>query len=147
MDQLLMTQKERDRLVALKEAQKRLITRKETAVEMGVIEWHVTRLLRSLQKHGGRAVFRGSRNRSSKWKVASEAWVQARATLSKHTCQGFGLTQAAGYFAKKHHFAVRRQILRGWTAEAKPRQIPGKRRTMLPQNRTVLFCRDQEIST
>ena len=35
-DQLLMTQKERDRLVALKKATKKLITQKQAAAEIGV---------------------------------------------------------------------------------------------------------------
>ena len=40
-----MTQAERDRLVALKRAKKKLITQKQAADEMGITERHVRRLL------------------------------------------------------------------------------------------------------
>src|ERR1019366_109441 len=48
--QLLMTQAERDRLVALKKAKKKLITQKEAAEELGITERHVRRLLRELKR-------------------------------------------------------------------------------------------------
>ena len=47
--QLLMTQAERDRLVALKKAKKKLITQKQAAQEIGVTERQVRRLLRKLR--------------------------------------------------------------------------------------------------
>lgn len=40
-----MKQAERDRLVALKKAKKKLITQKEAAKELGITERHVRRLL------------------------------------------------------------------------------------------------------
>ena len=46
---LLMTQAERDRLVALKKAKKKLITQKQAAEEIGVTERQVRRLLRKLR--------------------------------------------------------------------------------------------------
>ena len=49
-DQLRMTQKERDRLVALKKAKKRLITQKQAAAEIGVSERQVRRLLHKLRR-------------------------------------------------------------------------------------------------
>jgi predicted transcriptional regulator len=45
-----MTQAERDRLVALRKAKKKLITQQEAAQELGVTERHVRRLLRELKK-------------------------------------------------------------------------------------------------
>ena len=54
-----MTQAERDRLVALKKAKKKLITQKEAAQELGITERHVRRLLRTeaarRQNRGARA--------------------------------------------------------------------------------------------
>jgi DNA-binding transcriptional regulator LsrR (DeoR family) len=44
-----MTQAERDRLVALKKAKKKLITQKQAAEEIGVTERQVRRLLRKLR--------------------------------------------------------------------------------------------------
>jgi DNA-binding transcriptional regulator LsrR (DeoR family) len=51
-----MTQAERDRLVALKKAKKKLITQKEAANELGVTERHVRRLLRRLHQRGDKAL-------------------------------------------------------------------------------------------
>jgi hypothetical protein len=48
--QLLMNQAERDWLVALKKTKKKLITHKEAALELGVTERRVRRLLRSLKR-------------------------------------------------------------------------------------------------
>ncbi len=45
-----MTQAERDRLVALKKAKKKLITQKQAAEELGITERHVRRLLRALKR-------------------------------------------------------------------------------------------------
>lgn len=47
-----MTQAERDRLVALKKAKKKLITQKQAAEELGITERHVRRLLRELKRRG-----------------------------------------------------------------------------------------------
>ena len=51
---LLMTQAERDRLVALKKAKKKLITQKLAAEELGITERHVRRLLRELKRRATR---------------------------------------------------------------------------------------------
>ena len=56
MDQgtLAMTQRDRDRLVVLKKAQKGLIRQREAAQELGVTERHVRRLLVKLREVGDR---------------------------------------------------------------------------------------------
>jgi len=46
--QLLLNQADRDRLVALKKAKKKLITQEEAAEELGITERHVRRLLKRL---------------------------------------------------------------------------------------------------
>src|SRR5262244_1891709 len=51
-----MTQAERDRLVALKKAEKKLITQKQVAEELGITERHVRRLLRELKRRGVQAL-------------------------------------------------------------------------------------------
>ena len=51
-----MKQSERDRLVALKKAKKKLITQKQAAEELGVTERHVRRMLRALKRRGDKAV-------------------------------------------------------------------------------------------
>ena len=54
-----MTQAERDRLVALKKAKKKLIPQKEAAEELGITERHVRRLLRELKRRGIRSWLTG----------------------------------------------------------------------------------------
>ena len=61
-----MTQAERDRLVALKKAKKKLITQKQAAEEIGVTERQVRRLLRKLRRKGDRAVIHELRGREFK---------------------------------------------------------------------------------
>ena len=51
-----MTQAERDRLVALKKAKKKVITQKQAAEEMGLTERQVRRLLHALKRRGDQAV-------------------------------------------------------------------------------------------
>ena len=51
--QLLMTQAERDRLVALQKAKQRPIAQRQVAEEIGVTERQVRRLLRQLRRKGG----------------------------------------------------------------------------------------------
>ena len=63
--QLLMTQAERDRLVALKKAKKKLITQKQAAEEIGMTERQVRRLLRKLRGQGDQAVIHALRGRES----------------------------------------------------------------------------------
>ena len=50
-----MNQADRDRLVALKKAKKKLITQKEAAEELGITERQVRRLLKRLKKGGDKA--------------------------------------------------------------------------------------------
>jgi len=64
-----MTQGERDRLVALKKAKKKLITQKEAAKELGITERQVRRLLRQLKRRGDKAVVHALRGESSNRKI------------------------------------------------------------------------------
>jgi hypothetical protein len=51
-----MTQAERDRLVALKKAKKKLITQKQAGEEPGITERHVRLLLRALKRRGDEVI-------------------------------------------------------------------------------------------
>src|SRR5437763_159879 len=70
--QLLMTQAERDRLVALKKAKKKLITQKQAAEELGITERHVRRLLRELNRRGDKVVAHGLRGLPSNRKINAD---------------------------------------------------------------------------
>src|SRR5213080_4611712 len=60
-----MNQADRDRLVALKKAKKKLITQKQAAEELGITERHVRRLLRELKRRGDKVVAHGLDKQSS----------------------------------------------------------------------------------
>jgi hypothetical protein len=73
--QLLMTQAERDRLVALKKATKKLIRQREAAEELGLSIRQVQRLLAGLKQRGNQAVVHvcGGERQTERWKTASSA--------------------------------------------------------------------------
>ena len=65
-----MTQADRDRLVTLKKAKKRLITQREAAEELGLSVRQVKRLLYALKKRGDKAVIHGLRGKPSNRRIA-----------------------------------------------------------------------------
>ena len=114
-----MTQAERDRLVALKKAKKKLITQKEAAEELGITERHVRRLLRQLKRRGDKAVAHALRGLPSNRKMSADTEQEAVSILSQAVYRGFGPTLAAEYLAKKHDIAVSRETMRQWMIRAK----------------------------
>ena len=113
-----MTQAERDRLVALKKAKKKLITQKQAAEEIGVTERQVRRLLRKLRRKGDQAVIHELRGRASNRKLSAEVERQALAVLSDPVYRGFGPTLAAEYLHKLHQITVSKETLRQWMTKA-----------------------------
>jgi transposase len=113
-----MTQAERDRLVALKKAKKKLITQKQAAEEIGVTERQVRRLLRKLRRKGDQAVIHELRGRASNRKLSAEVERQAVAVLSDPVYRGFGPTLAAEYLHKLHRITVSKETLRQWMTKA-----------------------------
>lgn len=113
-----MTQAERDRLVALKKAKKKLITQKQAAEEIGVTERQVRRLLRKLRRKGDKAVLHALRGRTSNRKLSLELEQRAMAILSDPVYRGFGPTLAAEYLANKHEIRVSKETLRQWMRKA-----------------------------
>jgi DNA-binding Lrp family transcriptional regulator len=113
-----MTQAERDRLVALKKAKKKLITQQQAAEEIGVTERQVRRLLRKLRRKGDRAVIHELRGRASNRKLPTELEQQAIAILSDPVYRGFGPTLAAEYLHQRHQLTVSKETVRQWMAKA-----------------------------
>jgi hypothetical protein len=64
-----MTQRDRDRLVALKKAKKGVITQRQAAEEIGQTERHVRRLLKQMKANGDRAIAHALRGRRSNRKL------------------------------------------------------------------------------
>src|SRR6516225_10625769 len=114
-----MTQAERDRLVALKKAKKKLITQKQAAEELGITERHVRRLLRELKQRGDKVVAHGLRGLPSNRKISEDTKEKAVAILSRPEYRGFGPTLASEYLVRKHDIVVSRETLRQWMVEAK----------------------------
>jgi transposase len=124
-----MTQAERDRLVALKKAKKKLITQKQAAEEIGVTERQVRRLLRKLRRKGDRAVIHELRGRASNRKLPAELEQRAMTALSDPVYRGFGPTLAAEYLHNRHQITVSKETVRQWMAKAELWQA-GRRRVV-----------------
>lgn len=114
-----MTQADRDRLVALKKAKKKLITQREAAEELGISVRHVKRLIYALKKHGDKAVVHGLRGRASNRKIEEKIEREAMKILSAPVYAGFGPTLAAEYLCKKHGIEASKETVRQWMMGAK----------------------------
>jgi transposase len=114
-----MTQADRDRLVTLKKAKKRLITQREAAEELGLSIRQVKRLLYALKKRGDKAVVHGLRGKPSNRKLEVNTKKEAVRILSAPVYQGFGPTLACEYLGKKHAIQVSKETVRQWMIEAK----------------------------
>src|SRR6202165_3589910 len=112
--QLLMTQADRDRLVTLKKAKKKLITQREAAEELGISVRQVKRLLYALKKRGDKAVIHGLRGKPSKGRIDEGVRKAAVRILSAPVYEGFGPTLAAEYLAKRHGIEASKETVRKW---------------------------------
>jgi len=79
---LMMTQADRDRLVTLKKAKKKLITQREAAEELKISVRQVKRLLYRMKKHGDKAVVHGLRGKPSNRKIDEKMAEEAVRILS-----------------------------------------------------------------
>jgi transposase len=114
-----MTQRDRDRLVALKKARKGLITQRQAAEEIGQSERHVRRLLQRLKSKGDRAVVHALRGRPSNRKLDEKTKQNALEILGREVYRGFGPTLAAEYLASHHDIHAGRETVRAWMIEGK----------------------------
>src|SRR5260370_34092426 len=117
--QLLMMQADRDRLVTLKKAKKKLITQREAAEELKLSVRQVKRLLRAFNKRGDKAVIHGLRGKPSKRKIAESVEQEAVKILSAPVYEGFGPTLAAEYLGKRHGIKASKETVRQWMMGAK----------------------------
>jgi transposase len=114
-----MTQRDRDRLVALKKARKGLITQREAAEEIGQSERHVRRLLNRLKGKGDAALVHTLRGRQSNHKLDEKTKQKALEILGRDVYRGFGPTLAAEYLASEHDIHAGRETVRTWMIEGK----------------------------
>jgi len=114
-----MTQADRDRLVALKKAKKRVITQREAAEELGLSVRHVKRLLFALKKHGDKAVVHGLRGKPSNRRIPEKTEREAVKILSAPVYAGFRPTLAAEYLRDEHGIEASKETVRQWMMRAK----------------------------
>lgn len=114
-----MTQADRDRLVALKKAKKKLITQCQAAEELGLSVRHVKRLIYALKKHGDKAVIHGLRGKPSNRRIEEKIEQKAVKILSAPVYQGFGPTLASEYLSKEHGIDASKETVRQWMKRAK----------------------------
>ena len=114
-----MTQADRDRLVALKKAKKKLITQREAAAELELSIRQVQRLLEALKERGDKAVIHGLHGMPSKRKIDERIEREAMKILSAPVYQGFGPTLAAEYLGQKHGIEASKETVRQWMMRAK----------------------------
>ena len=114
-----MTQADRDRLVTLKKAKKKLITQRAAAEELGLSTRQVKRLLYALKKRGDKAVIHGLRGKPSKRRIDEAIEREAVKILSADVYRGFGPTLAAEYLRKKHGIEASKETVRQWMIQGK----------------------------
>lgn len=107
-----MTQRDRDRLVVLKKAARRLITRRQAATELDISERQVRRLLTKLKKQGDKAVLHGLRGRRSNRRLSEVTREAVTRILAQQVYRGFGPTLASEYLARKHSIEIGGEAVR-----------------------------------
>lgn len=107
-----MTQREKDRLVVLKKAIKKLIKQSQAAKELGITTRQVRRLLRGLKEKGDKVVIHGLRERASHRKRSAADGERIVRILSQGIYRGFGPTLASEYLAKEHQVQIGREAVR-----------------------------------
>ena len=114
-----MTQADRDRLVTLKKAKKKLITQREAAEALCVSERQVRRQLRAQKKNGDKALVHALRGAPSKRRIDEKIEKEAVEILSAEVYRGFGPTLASEYLRKKHSIEASKETVRQWMMRAK----------------------------
>src|SRR5216684_31277 len=114
-----MTQADRDRLVTLRKAKKKLITQREAAAELELSVRQVKRLLYALKKRGDKAVVHGLRGRPSQRRIEASVEKEAVKILSAEVYRGFEPTLAAEYLHKRHGIEASKETVRQWMLRGK----------------------------
>ena len=106
-----MSQKDRDRLKVLHEAEKGYLTQKQAGAQLKLSERWVRKLLARLRQEGDGGILHRLRGRASKRRLA-EAVRQKMVKLVKREYGDFGPTLAAEYLAERHGIQVSKETLR-----------------------------------
>lgn len=140
-----MTQRERDRLVVLKKALKKLIKQSQAAQELGLTARQVRRLMKRLKGEGDRTVIHGLRGRASNRRISVEDREKIVCILSQEVYQGFGPTLASEYLAKKHEIEIGREALRQIMIAARLWRARGQKVEKVHEWRPRRSCRGELV--
>ena len=114
-----MTQADRDRLVTLRKAKKKVVTQRQAAEELKLSVRQVKRLLYALKKRGDKAVIHGLRGKRSNQRIEESVEQEAVKILSADVYRGFGPTLAAEYLRKRHGIQASKETVRQWMIRGK----------------------------
>jgi hypothetical protein len=140
-----MTQRDRDRLVVLRKAEKKLIGQGQAARELGVTSRQVRRLLLRLKKEGDKAVVHKLRGRPSNRKTGVKTREKIVRILSEEVYRDFGPTLAGEYLADKHDIRIGREALRQVMISAGLWRARGRKVEAVHQWRERRSCRGELI--
>lgn len=98
-----MTQADRDRLVALRKANKGLMTQRQAAEELGIGARQVRRLGKKRKAEGDKAVIHGLRGQPSNRRLSEATRERVIQVLSQPVYRGFGPTLASEHLARRHN--------------------------------------------
>ena len=140
-----MTQRDRDRLVVLKKAEKKLIGQGQAARELGITARQIRRLLRRLKKDGDKAVIHKLRGRPSNRKTDGKTREKIVRILSEEVYRDFGPTLASEYLADKHDTRIGREALRQVMISAGLWRARGQKVDAVHQWRERRSCRGELI--
>jgi len=107
-----MTQADRDRLVALRKAKKKMITQRQAAEELEITTRQVRRLLLKLKAEGDKAVVHGLRGRPSNRRLSEAMRQRAIEILKEPLYEGFGPTLASEHLERRYKIQIGREALR-----------------------------------
>src|SRR5437870_812715 len=116
--QLLMNERDRDRLGILKEVEKKHLKQSKAAAELKLSVRQLQRLLKAHKEQGDPAVVHALRGQPSNRKIEEKRQNRAQEILSREEYRGFGPTLASEYLAKRHQISVSRETVREWMRRA-----------------------------
>jgi len=140
-----MTQQDRDRLVVLRKAEKKLIGQGQAARELGVTSRQIRRLLQRLKKDGDKAVIHKLRGRPSNRRTGVKTREKIVRVLSEEVYRDFGPTLASEYLANKHDIRIGREALRQVMISAGLWRARGQKVETVHQWRERRSCRGELI--
>jgi transposase len=121
-EQLLLNQRERDRLKVLHELKQGHLTQRAAAEQLRLSERWTRTLLKRLKKRGDRAVVHGLRGRASNRRV-KEAVKKRAVGILRREYADFGPTLASEYLSEQHGLEVSKETVRKWMVEAGLRRV------------------------